>query len=94
MRLAHSYCGFHDSVLKRLEYKLNGDASVTVEFEIEDIALRFEDVRIFESNISDTISTFFYGINFYVTDFRCYGKFIVMQTDNDLVKIMALKSRC
>ena len=91
LKAAHNFCAFHDSILQSLNYQLLPDGSVNIDFVIDDLSLRFIKVRLFETNISDTICTFFYSIKFYVKE--CFGrdKYIVMETDNDLVKIVAEK---
>ena len=89
LKAAHDGWAFHDSKLGELKYSHSKDGGVIIDFKIPDIKLRFLNVRLFETNISDTICTFFYGIRFYVKE--CFGKdkYIVMETDNDWVKIVA-----
>lgn len=88
--------GFHDNTLVRLNCKgchsnegfLTSDY-LTIEFETEDIKLRFEKVHGFSCSIHDVRSSFFYGIDFYIKDWCDYGKCIVMDTDNDRLMIAA-----
>lgn len=88
--------GFHDNTLVKLicsgchtnDKCLTADY-LSIEFETEDIKLRFDKVHGFSCNIPDVRSSFFYGIDFFVKEWGDYGKCIVMKTDGDCIMIAA-----
>lgn len=88
--------GFHDNTLVMLncvschtnDGALTADYQ-TIEFETEDIKLRFDKVHGFSCSIPDVRSSFFFGIDFIVKDWCDYGKCIVMKTDGDCIMIAA-----
>lgn len=88
--------GFHDNTLVKLNClgcHTNDDALtstyLSIEFETEDIKLRFDKVHGFSCSIPDVRSSFFFGIDFLVKDWCDYGKCIVMETDGDCIMIAA-----
>lgn len=92
---AYSYSAFHDSVVSHLEYTLSDDgltADVIVELSLDgevETVLRFIKVHGIEINLPDIRSSFFYRIDFHLAQWCDYGECIVMETDGDLVKIVA-----
>ena len=94
---AYGSSAFHDSVVSHLEYKLSDDGvssdiylDLSIDGEVETV-LRFIKVHGIEINLPDIRSSFFYRIDFYMDQWCDYGNCIVMETDGDLVKIVAEK---
>lgn len=94
---AYGSSAFHDSVISHLEYLHSDDGwssdiflALSIDGEVE-TALRFIKVHGIEINLPDIRSSFFSSIVFYVARWCDYGDCIVMETDGDLVKIVAEK---
>jgi hypothetical protein len=93
LKEAYGISAFHDNTLKSLKcYRIDREGQyLTIDFETDDIKLRFEKVHGFNSNIPDVRCSFFYGMDFCVKEWYDYGKCLVMQTDGDSIMIVAEK---
>jgi len=92
---AYSYSAFHDSVVSHMVYQTANDGlsadiflSLSIDGEVE-TTLRFVGVHCVEMNLPDIRSSYFNSIKFYISRWCDYGNCIVMETDGDLVKIVA-----
>ena len=76
------YTAFHDSWVKRLDYSYNALAhKAVIDFETEEIHLKFINVHALEIDFRDIPTEFFWGLGFYIKDWCDYGKCIVMDVE-------------
>ena len=81
---------FHDATLAGIEFNDEHDSCI-VRFRCDSylVALKFSRVHALFTDIPDFRSSFFYYVSFYVKPHCDYGDCIIMETDGDLVKIIA-----
>lgn len=81
---------FHDATLAGIEFNDEHDSCI-VRFRCDSylVALKFSRVHALFTDIPDFRSSFFYFVSFYVKEHCDYGECIIMETDGDLVKVVA-----
>lgn len=92
----HDWAEFHDAKLLSVELGNPDDSGrhcfcfLKIGFSFDDyVKLKFTNVHSISTDIPDFRSSFFYEINFYVTNCCDYGECICMETDGDRLKIVA-----
>lgn len=81
---------FHDATLAGIEFNDEHDSCI-VRFRCDSylVALKFSRVHALFTDIPDFRSSFFYFVSFYVKEHCDYEECIIMETDGDLVKVVA-----
>ncbi len=81
---------FHDATLAGIEFDDEQDFCIA-RFRCYSaiVALKFSRVHAIFTDIPDFRSSFFYYASFYVAPHCDYGECIIMETDGDLVKVVA-----
>lgn len=94
--ICSDWANFHDTKLLSIDFKdadnsgRHGYCLFKVGFSLDDfIVLKFTNVHSIFTDIHDFRSSFFFSIDFRVTDWCDYGKCICMETDGDCVRIIA-----
>lgn len=81
---------FHDATLAGIEFNDEHDSCI-VRFRCDSyiVALKFSRVHAIFVDIPDFRSSFFFWGSFYVKPYCDYGECIIMETEGDLVKVIA-----